>query len=164
MFIPGIKQFVENKLEGILLEKINEMEVKIVLSKDKLSSIVPFKKLSNTKAWKLTSELVRKQSNGICYTCNGFFPFEKLVAGHFIEKIGNAATYFDLDNLRAQCMWNCNRMRHGQKDIYALKLEKEKGYGIIQELHKRASKSKQWMKSELKELAEERQKMLNEIE
>lgn len=121
---------------------------------------IPFKKLKNTKAWKLTSELVRKKSGGICYTCGQRFPLEKLVAGHFIEKIGNAATYFDLDNLRAQCSWNCNRQRHGAKDIYALKLIKELGPDIIEKLHRRAGKPRIWTEYELCQIAEERKKEL----
>src|SRR5262245_46768540 len=109
-------------------------------------TIVPFTKLPNTKAWKLTSELVRLQSKGVCYTCGRKYPLNKLVAGHFREKRGNAAVYFDLDNFRAECGWSCNRMMHGAKDIYAMKLIKEKGPKILQELFKRSQKSKQWTK------------------
>src|SRR3990167_8394647 len=110
-----------------------------MMKKSPLTTI-PFKKLKNTKAWKLTSEYVRRKSGGRCYTCGGVFPMEKLVAGHFIEKIGNAATYFVLENRRAQCKCNCNRMKHGSKDIYALKLIKELGPDIIEKLHRRAGK------------------------
>lgn len=121
-------------------------------------STVPFEKLPSTKAWKLTSQLVRLKSKGICYTCKKWFPFEKLVAGHFREKRGGAATYFDLDNLRAQCQWYCNRMRHGAKDIYANELIKEKGAEIIETLIRRGSKAKVWLKTELEKITEERQK------
>lgn len=129
----------------------------------KLSPVVPFQKLPKTKAWKLTSELVRLRAKGKCYTCGGKFPLNKLVAGHFIEKRGNAATYFDLDNLRPQCSWNCNRMKHGAKDIYAHRLIEELGAEIIAILHKRARKTKQWRKNELEEIAAERQKQLNQL-
>ena|SRR3990167_5560465 len=125
---------------------------------------VPFKKLKNTKAWKLTSELVRKKSGGVCFTCGQIFPYEKLVAGHFIEKIGNAATYFDLSNLRPQCRWNCNRMRHGAKDIYALKLIKELGPDIIEKLHRWAGKPRIWTEYELQKIVEERERELKELE
>ena len=120
-----------------------------------ISPIIPFKKLKNTKAWKLTSEYVRKSSGGKCYTCGKKYPLAKLVAGHFIEKIGGAAVYFDLRNLRAQCGWNCNRMKHGNKEIYAMKLVKERGPNILQELHKKAQKSKQWHQNELDDIAAE---------
>lgn len=127
------------------------------------ANTVPFEKLENTKAWKITSLLVRKSGGeryqyemNNCYTCNGLYPIEKLVAGHFIEKRGNANTYFDLDNLRPQCQWNCNRMGRGRKDIYARKLISEKGPDIINDLFRRAGKSKRWTKSELEEIYEER--------
>ena len=128
-----------------------------------ISQIVPFKKLKNTRAWKLTSLYVRRKSKNVCYTCGNKYPISKLVAGHFIEKIGNAGTYFDMDNLRPQCQWYCNRMRHGAKDIYALKLIEELGDGIIKELHKRASKSKQWTQLELNVIVLEREKQLKEL-
>jgi hypothetical protein len=102
------------------------------------SPTVPFKKLKNTKAWKLTSEYVRKRANGICYTCGQRYPFEKLVAGHFIEKLGAAAIYFDLRGLRAQCGWNCNRQRHGAKEVYTLKLIDEIGRDEIEDLRRLA--------------------------
>ena len=125
-------------------------------------TFVPFRKLKSTKAWKLTSELVRKKSGGRCYTCNAAIPFNKLVAGHFIEKLGNAATYFDLDNLRAQCSWNCNKMRHGAKDVYAFKLIKELGPDIIEKLHRRAGRPRIWTEYELQKIVEERDRELKQ--
>lgn len=116
-----------------------------------LSPIVPFKKLPNTKAWKLTSEYVRKVSGGTCYTCGKRYPYSKLVAGHFIEKIGSGAIYFDLRGLRAQCNFNCNRMAHGNKAIYAAKLieEYQDGGQTILDLRKLCYKPKLWRKNEL---------------
>ena len=127
------------------------------------SPIVPFKKLKSTKAWLLTSELVRKKAKGRCYTCGGKYPMNKLVAGHFLEKIGNAATYFDLNGLRAQCQWYCNRMRHGAKDIYALKLIEEVGLEAVQALKKKAHKSKQWTKAELETIRFEREEFIKNL-
>lgn len=125
--------------------------------------IVPFEKLKSHKAWKVTSELVRRLAKGRCYTCEQKIEFKKMVAGHFIEKRGNARTYFDLDNLRGQCQWRCNRMEHGRKDIYALKLIKEKGVDIIQELHNRARKPKQWTAYELEEIWKDRKQQLEKL-
>jgi len=122
---------------------------------------VSFNKLKNTKAWKLTSLLVRIMSHGKCYTCGKVFPINKLFAGHFIEKRGNANTYFDLDNLKAQC-YACNFKEHGRKDVYAMKLIEEYGQDHIKKLFRRAGKSKVWTKIELKKLAEKRQKYCNQ--
>ena len=127
------------------------------------SPTVNFEKLPNSKAWKLTSELVRRKGKGRCYTCGKRYPMNKLVAGHFLEKRGNAATYFDLDGLRPQCQWYCNRMRHGAKDEYAFKLIAEIGLTRVLALKKKAQKSKQWTKAELKEIEKEREKMITRI-
>lgn len=121
---------------------------------------VPFKKLKNTKAWKFTSLLVRQKSKGICYTCEKKYPIKKLNAGHFIDKIGHAGTYFDLDNLRAQCFY-CNRRRHGELGKYGLKLRKEIGDKRVDDLFKKANKPKLWSKEELKKIAEEREIIKN---
>ncbi len=122
--------------------------------------IVPFEKLKSAKAWKVTSELVRLASGGLCYTCEKSYPMEKLVAGHFREKRGNAGTYFDLDGLRAQCSWNCNRMQHGMKDVYAKKLIQERGPDILNILFKRAQKARVWTVADLEEIVAEREPLL----
>jgi hypothetical protein len=138
--------------------------------KKKLSDeflIIPHKKLISTRAWKLTSEYVRRKAlvnpeekdkkKWICrcYTCGGLFPYEKTVAGHFREKLGGNSLYFCLDNLRAQCQWNCNRMKHGHKEEYARKLVNELGADILEKLFVEGQKVKQWTKQELSEIAEE---------
>jgi hypothetical protein len=70
--------------------------------------------------------------------------YERLAAGHFIEKIGGAATYFDLRNIRAQCNFACNRRLHGNKAIFAEKLVREYGPEVLTELRKKAQTSKHW--------------------
>lgn len=133
-------------------------------------TVVPFKKLKSTKAWKLTSEYVRRKYHrddwpkdwGTCYTCGTLTPISKLSAGHFREKIGGAATYFDLDNLRPQC-YRCNKLRHGEKDTYALQLLAEIGKKRFNDLFLKGQQSKQWTKAELNDIAEERQKDLDNL-
>lgn len=137
---------------------------KTLTPQQKALRIVPFNKLPGTKAWKTTSELVRKKSKGICYTCERPYPFNKLVAGHFIEKRGNANVYFDMENLQAQCQWYCNRMLHGSKDVYAAKLIQEKGPKILYDLLKRAGKPKQWTQKELEEIYQERSAEIQKLE
>lgn len=125
--------------------------------------IVPFKKLKNTNAWRLTSKLVRLKSGGKCYTCGREVPFKKMHAGHFIEKIGHANIYFELRGLKGQCFF-CNRKLHGNKAIFALNLIKEYGESILEELIKLSRISKQWTKAELNQIAEEREKDIKVFE
>lgn len=123
---------------------------------------VPFKKLPNTKAWKITSLLVRTEARGICYTCDKEFPLKKLNAGHFIDKLGHAAVYFERDNLRAQC-FRCNRRLHGNLGVYALKLRQEIGDERLADLQKKSRKTKVWTTEELEKIADERSKELEKL-
>jgi hypothetical protein len=122
--------------------------------------VIPFEKLPGTKAWKTTSELVRKKANGICYTCK--HKCDKLHAGHFREKRGSANIYFELDGLRGQC-YRCNRILHGNYGAFILNLIDEIGRERVDILNRKAQKSKQWTKSELDKIAEERQKELDKL-
>jgi hypothetical protein len=127
-----------------------------------ISPIVYPKQLPNTKAWKNTSIYVRLTAYGKCYTCGAMVPFKKLHAGHLIEKLGCAAIYFELDGIRGQC-YRCNRLLHGNKAIFTLKLIDEIGEERVRELHKMASKPKFWRKNELDEIAERRGKYIKVI-
>jgi len=122
--------------------------------------IIPFKKLKNTKAWLLTSKLVRTKSKGICYTCGRNVGYEKIVAGHFREKRGCAGIYFELDGIRGQDFY-CNRRLHGNYAIYHPKLIKEIGIERYEALNKKAQRAKVWTQLELEELAKEREEELS---
>lgn len=126
-------------------------------------AVVPFEKLKNTKAWKLTSRYARLISRGMCYTCENKYPLDKLNAGHFREKRGGSATYFNLKNLRAQC-FRCNKQLHGAKDIYAKKLVEEYGVGILDELFREGQKSKVWTKKELREIEQNIEDLIKKYE
>lgn len=128
--------------------------------------IVEFRKLKNTKAWKLISELVRrkalinpKEKNRKkwlckCYTCERIYPYEDMCAGHFREKLGGANGYFDYKrNIRAQCGWYCNRQKHGNKEEFSRKLVLELGPDILNELFLQGQQSKVWTKYELNQIA-----------
>lgn len=128
----------------------------------KAFTIVPFEKLKTTKAWKLTSKLVRLKSKGICYTCDKKYPFEKLAAGHFREKRGSAGIYFEMDGLRAQCLY-CNRRLHGNYAVYHFKLMKEIGMERYEKLNKLAQRSKVWTLLELEKIAEEREDSIKRL-
>ena len=124
--------------------------------------LVPFKKLKSTKAWKLTSEYVRRKSKGVCYTCGKKYEWKELHAGHFIEKQGHASIYMDLSGLRGQC-YRCNRLLHGNLDIYGQKLRKEIGEKSVEELYKKSRKTKMWTKAELKKIEIQMEKLINEL-
>ena len=126
-------------------------------------TIIPFEKLKNTLAWKLTSELVRKRAKGKCYTCGRRVEFKKMVAGHSREKRGASGTYFELDGLRGQCNY-CNRRQHGNYSVFTLKLIEEIGFERVKELAKKAQKSKKWTRGELDKIAEERRQLLKALE
>lgn len=124
---------------------------------------VPFEKLKNTKAWKITSQLVRLLADGKCYTCDHPVPFKKMVAGHGVEKRGHAGIYFDLDCIRGQCSY-CNRRKHGNHSEFARRLIEEIGAERFKEMHKRAGKSKKWNKLELEEIYQDRKKKVEALE
>ena len=128
-----------------------------------ISPIVFFQKLKSTKAWKLTSLYVRTESKGKCYTCGTVYPIKKNHAGHLIEKLGAAAIYFDLDGIRNQC-YRCNRLLHGDKDVFGQKLRKEIGEERVNVLYKKSRKTKVWRKNELKEIEKELQEMIKKYE
>jgi hypothetical protein len=86
-------------------------------------------------AWKLQSELVRKQSDGICFTCFKHFGWRNLDCGHCVHSgvSGNWLLDHDERNLRGQCV-GCNQYRSGNLSVYINRLEAIYGYGVLQEL------------------------------
>jgi hypothetical protein len=130
--------------------------------KKDISPIVYPKKLPATKAWKQTSIYVRLLSKGRCYTCGARIPFKKMHAGHVIEKLGCAAIYFELDGLRGQC-YRCNRLLHGNKAVFTIKLIDEIGQERVKELHRMSLKPKFWRKDELAKIAAKREKYITAL-
>jgi len=93
-----------------------------------------FKKLLD----KIYSEYVRKKDakNGYvrCYTCDKRLHWKEAHCGHYIPR-NNLSTRFDERNTKPQCV-GCNIFGNGKPDIFALRLEKDYGNGILQELHR----------------------------
>lgn len=105
---------------------------KRVKSKNKVKSL---KALKN-EAWAKISVYVRSlgadwQGYTYCYTCLKRFHWKDLDCGHFFH---NRLDY-DLRNLRKQCT-ACNRFKHGNLGIYAIKLTQELGLKGIKQLEK----------------------------
>lgn len=73
------------------------------------------------KLCELISKYVRLKSanyNGLvqCVTCNGYWYWNQMDAGHYISRI-KTATRFNLRNIHPQC-FKCNRLKDGNKIAY----------------------------------------------
>lgn len=139
------------------------MAIKTLSQAQKELYLIPFEKLATSRAWFFTSVLVRNLAKGRCYTCGSFLPFDKLCAGHAIEKRGHAGIYFDLDCLRGQC-YRCNRYLHGNHAIFAEKLLREIGEDRFKEMHQRSQISKVYTKADLERITEDRKEMINKLQ
>src|SRR3990167_4584627 len=92
--------------------------------------------------WKLYSEYIRRNyadDAGYvqCYTCpkRELWNSGKIHAGHFMHG-DNPGTWTNDKNVKPQCGFVCNISKSGNREVYALRLELEYGFGIIQELDK----------------------------
>ena len=108
----------------------------------------PYAKLRK-KAWDTFSYWIRhKRDKGRCYTCGKKNEPKKMNAGHY-EHIN--CLDFDERNIHCQCVY-CNLRLHGNRNIYALHLEKQYGHGILQELDRLKWKNRYFKVSELNEI------------
>jgi hypothetical protein len=125
--------------------------VKVIRKKRKEATISALK----AKVWKVFSLYVRSKDRDFqdcitCFTCDRRDHFRTFDAGHFIPKsTGGAALYFYERNVHPQCT-GCNRFRHGNLSVYALRLQQRYGPTILEELH--ALRGQQWNKKELERL------------
>lgn len=78
------------------------------------------------------SQYIRARDKNVCYTCDRVLEQNKSQNGHFVPR-QYLATRWDERNNHCQCWW-CNVRFNGHPSIYAIKLVKEYGYGIIEEL------------------------------
>ena len=85
-----------------------------------------------------------------CFTCNGFFTYRQIDCGHYIgrEYMG---TRYENRNTEPQCH-DCNRFGEGRKDVFALKLQKKYGPGILEELNDQRNKITQFSVEELESM------------
>lgn len=106
-----------------------------VKTKTKYQSVATLKR----KLWKEFSLYIRRReadADGCtrCFTCGVRKHYTELDAGHYIPKsVGGANLYFSEHNVHAQCT-ACNRFRHGNLHVYALRLQEKYGDGILQRL------------------------------
>lgn len=123
----------------------------------------PTVKALKDKLWKITSKIVRLQSEK-CYTCGKYIPdFASRCAGHFWSRGGHGETRFDLDNLRVQC-FGCNSFKSGNLAEYGTRLLAEIGADRYEELSRRAHITRaSWKRDELEALIQERENLLSSM-
>ena len=101
---------------------------------------------------KLFSIFIRQRDKGKCYTCGTKKHWKAIDAGHYLKR-QHYGTRWDERNVHGQCL-SCNRFKGGRMDKYALRLEKDYGQGILQELEKKKQEFKSLKVIELKKLIE----------
>ncbi len=110
----------------------------------------PYTKLRK-KAWDTFSHWIRfVRDKGKCYTCGVVKDPKEMDAGHY-EHIN--CLDFDERNVHCQCS-ACNRYKKGNRNLYAIHLEKDYGYGILQELDKLKWKNRYFKVGELNTIIE----------
>lgn len=104
--------------------------------------LLPLPKLYK-KARRIFAAWIVRRDKGICFTCGK--PGNQ--AGHFIHR--NSLDFNEKAN-NCQCV-ACNHFRRGNLAVYAERLEKKYGYGIIQELNQLSHQIKKFTRAELEE-------------
>ena len=99
------------------------------------------------KAWDLQSKAIRQEEK-CCYTCGATGDWKDAQLGHFRH---GKNMDFIRKNVHRQDV-RCNKYLSGNLGKYAEALEKQYGYGIIQELNHLADQNKIWKRQELLEI------------
>ena len=95
---------------------------------------------------------IRKRDSGVCFTCGTKNAIKRMQAGHYVSRGHNNLRY-DEQNVHCQCL-SCNVFRHGNMDVYAIKLQETYGRGILKKLHEKKRVLKQFTPQELESLIE----------
>ena len=95
------------------------------------------KKLTRTQLVKSLDKLfsiyIRQRDDGVCFTCFTKNEWKYMQNGHFISR-GKYSTRWNERNCHCQCL-RCNVFLNGNYPIYAERLMKLYGEGIIKELN-----------------------------
>lgn len=129
------------------------------VKKDSLSTL-------KKKVWALFSKYIRLRYadwDGIvqCYTCPKKKHWKQMQAGHGFGGRSNSIL-FEEKIVRPQC-YGCNIMMKGNYDIFHAKLEKEYGFGILQEFIEIKRQTKQFTGEELKNLAKHYKQLCEQL-
>jgi uncharacterized protein YabN with tetrapyrrole methylase and pyrophosphatase domain len=113
------------------------------------------------RAWKLTSEYVRKRDKGQCFTCPVKRDPKEMHAGHFRHG-KTAPTYFDLRNVHCQCP-KCNTYLSGNRDIYLRNIQKKYGIEVGDELIRESYNTHYYKIEELERIIKNIEKLDKEL-
>ena len=120
----------------------------------------PYIKAKN-KAWVWFSRYIRIRDclettqftdQGKCATCNLYFPFNELQAGHSVSGRGNAVL-FDEEICHAQCK-RCNIFRGGAYDDFSIFMIKKYGVDRWIKLQSKKYQTKEYSTDDLNKLAD----------
>ena len=106
------------------------------------------RKALRNQAWILMSEFVRRRDRGQCFTCYDRRDWKQQNAGHFVHK---DCLDFDRRNVNCQCV-RCNKWLSGNLAIYADRLLKKYGPGIVDELVQLGNQVKRFTREELEDV------------
>ena len=112
-------------------------------------------KITKKKVWTKFSRYFRlknvnSRGYGKCYTCDRWFHWKQLQAGHGLSGRTNAIL-FDEEVIRLQCM-QCNVFKGGEYDIFHNKLIKENGQKWFSKKVKQKRVIKKYPPKELEKL------------
>ena len=108
------------------------------------------------QAWKLQSELIRREEGGVCYTCGKIQNWKDCHCGHF-KHLDSLDFY--RPNLHCQCC-GCNTYRHGNLANYAEHLVRDYGKSILQEILTLGHQIKKFTSTELEQIIDDRKKKI----
>lgn len=111
--------------------------------------------------WRHFSLFIRNRDNWTCITCGAYREQGTglMQAGHYVARGLSENLRYSERNVFAQCT-QCNKWKHGNMQVYAIKLVEKFGAGILSELNEQKKVVKQWTIPELQAL-EEKYKNLN---
>lgn len=78
----------------------------------------------------------------LCISCDKWYPFEKLEAGHWLSVGSASALRFHEQNVNAQCGFYCNRNKHGNPIPYRYAIDRKYGAGTADLLYSIRDKAK----------------------
>ena len=110
-----------------------------------MASTIKKKKVEHTRAWYKKnwadvwfSRFIRERDKGQCYTCPNHNDPKKMQCGHFVPRQYSSTRYSEINN-HCQC-YACNMLYNGQPDVYAIKLKKDYGSDIVENLNSMRSR------------------------
>lgn len=105
--------------------------------------------------WRVFSRFIRFRDKLTCYTCGKIHKkLSECDAGHFrTQGASGILAKFDPRNVHCQCT-TCNKWKSGNLAIYAENLERDYGFGILQELAQVAKQvfkpTEQWYQDQIR--------------